>query len=228
MFQAIGEMLALGIATSIHPCPLAAGVAALAFLARRAGSPRQVFLAALLYAVGGAIAYGALAAIVLAGVRASPLAWLLHRWVHQALGPILILLGMLFLGWIRLPRPSVGCGGQFPARVERLGLWAALPMGLFVALSFCPASAAVFFGAVLRMAAQRERPLLLPLVYGVGAVLPVLFCAGLLALGAQAVGKAFGLFARIDWWGRRIAGAALILVGVYFCVRVLWAALGAP
>ena len=56
---------------------------------------------------------------------ASPLAWLLHRWVHQALGPILILLGMLFWGWIRLPRASVGFGGQFSSRVERLGLWAA-------------------------------------------------------------------------------------------------------
>ena len=226
MLQAVGEMLALGIATSIHPCPLAAGVAALAFLARRAGSPRQVLLAGLLYAVGGAIAYGALAAIVLAGVRASPLAWLLHRWVHQALGPILILLGMLFWGWIRLPRASVGFGGQFSSRVERLGLWAALPMGVLVALSFCPASAAVFFGGVLRMAVRRDHPLLLPLVYGVGAVLPVLLCAGLLAVGAQAVGKAMGLFAEIDCWGRRIAGAALILTGVYFCMRVLWAVLG--
>ena len=191
-----------------------------------AGSPRQVFLAGLLYAVGGTIAYGALAAIVLAGVRASPLAWLLHRWVHQALGPIFILLGMLFLEWIRLPRTGVSFGGQFASRVERLGLWAALPMGVFVALSFCPASAAVFFGSVLRMAARRDRPLLLPLVYGVGAVLPVLFCAGLLAVGAQTVGKAFGLLAQIDWWGRRIAGAALILAGVYFCAGPLGRARG--
>ena len=155
MFRAVGEMLALGIATSLHPCPLAAGVAALAFLARCAGSPRRVLAAGLLYAVGGAIAYGALAAIVLAGVRASPLAWLLHRWVHQAFGPILILLGMLFLGWIRLPRLGVGFGGKFPSRIERLGVWAALPLGVLAALSFCPASAAVFFGSVLCMAGEQ-------------------------------------------------------------------------
>ena len=71
-----------------------------------------------------------------------------------------------------------------------------MPMGVLVALSFCPASAAVFFGGVLRMAVRRDHPLLLPLVYGVGAVLPVLLCAGLLAVGAQAVGKAMGLLPR--------------------------------
>ena len=142
-----------------------------------------MFLAGLLYALGGAISYVALAMLVAGGIRAAALAWPLQRYTTEALGPILILLGMLLLEL--LPLPGVGMGSPRTGRpAPALGRWAALPLGALVALAFCPASAAVFFGSVLRMAARHNSWLLLPLAYGVGAALPAVVCAGLLAFSA--------------------------------------------
>ena len=172
MLQAVGEMLALGIATSIHPCPLAAGVAAVAFLARRAGSPRQVLLR-------GCSMRSAARSPTERWRRsswpASPAPWRgcctagsIKPWARSS------------SCWACFFGDGFACPGPASASADNFhrgsNAWASgrLPMGVLVALSFCPASAAVFFGGVLRMAVRRDHPLLLPLVYGVGAVLPVL------------------------------------------------------
>ena len=219
---AMGEALTLGIATAMNPCPMATSVAAIAFIGRRLDSPRLVFFAGILYALGSTIAYVALATLVLAGVHASPIAWLLTHYVYELLGPFLILLGMLLLGMLWPAGVSLRLDERFHAHVERLGLWSALPLGMLFALAFCPASAAFFFGSLFRMAAQRDSWLVLPLCYGIGAALPVVLCASLLAVSARWLGMAFRVMAGIGRWAQRIAGALLILVGVYLSLRYIF------
>ena len=113
---AFTEALTLGIATAINPCPLAASIAGVAFIGRRLASPRQVFLAGLFYALGGAISYVTLAMLVAGGIHAAALAWPLQRYTTEALGPILILLGMLLLELLPLPGVSMGIAGRLQAR----------------------------------------------------------------------------------------------------------------
>ncbi len=222
MSWSFAEALTLGIATAINPCPLAAGIAAVAFLGRRAASPGRVLLAGVLYALGGSLTYVALAAAVLRGMDAVALAWSLQRYVTGALGPILILLGMLLLELIRLPRLGRNLAGRWQARADRWGLWAALPLGVLLALGFCPTSAAFFFGSLLWMAATHHSWLLLPLAYGLGAALPVVLAAGVLAFSARLLGQVFAVTAQVARWGQRIAGTVLIVVGVYFAVRFIF------
>jgi len=219
---AIGEALTWGITTAMNPCPLTANIAALAFLGRRLGSPRQVFLAGLLYALGGTLAYALLAMLLLAGIQASPLAWFLEGYLHQSQGPLFIVVGMVLLGWIGLPGVPLRLDAAFHARVERWGLWAALPLGILLALGFCPASAACFFSGVFRMAAQHNARLLLPACYGLGTALPVLLAASLLAFGARLLSPALGVLARTARWGQRLAGTVLILTGIYLSLRLIF------
>jgi cytochrome c biogenesis protein CcdA len=222
MIWPIGEALLLGMATTLNPCPLAAGMAAVAFIGRRLGHPRQVFLAGILYGLGGTITYAALALLLLAGIRASPLAWLLERYVHQAMGPVLILLGMLLVDLIRLPGVNLKLDEPFHARIERRGLWAALPLGMFFALAMCPASAAVFFGSLFHIAAGHGSWPLLAVAYGLGTALPVVLLAALLAFAAGMVGKVFGILAGVARWAQRLAGTLLILIGVYCSLRYIF------
>jgi cytochrome c biogenesis protein CcdA len=129
---------------------------------------------------------------------------------------------MLLVELIRLPGWGRNLAGRWQTRTERWGLWAALPLGVLLALGFCPASAAIFFGSVLWMAARHDSWLLLPLAYGLGAALPVVAAAGVLAFSAQLLGRLFAVTALLARWGQRIAGTVLIMVGVYFAVRFIF------
>jgi cytochrome c biogenesis protein CcdA len=220
--RAMGEAIGLGIWTATLPCPMATNLAAIAFLSRRLGRPRQVFWAGLLYALGGTLTYLALAALVTAGAHASRLSTLLQANIQQILGPLLILAGMLLLELIRLPRVGLGADERLRSQVERWGVWSALPLGMLLALAFCPVSAACFFLSVLRLMTRYDSWLVLPALYGIGTALPVVAFALLLALGAQVMAKAFNVVSKVQWWAQRIAGAVLILLGIYLSLRFIF------
>jgi cytochrome c-type biogenesis protein len=70
----------LGLLTSISPCPLASNIAAISYIGRRVGSPRQVMLSGVLYTLGRSLAYVVLGALLVASVLSVPqLSMFLHN-----------------------------------------------------------------------------------------------------------------------------------------------------
>ena len=214
---ALGSALWLGILTSISPCPLATNIAAVSFLGRRVDSPRTVFGGGLLYALGRAAAYVALGALLLAGLTSAPgVSSFLQRHMNSIVGPLLILVGLFLLEVIHLRLPALGrVGERLKDRLGARGMWGAAPLGALFALSFCPVSAALFFGSLLPLALQSESPVLIPTAYGVGTALPVVLFAVLIALGARGLGLAFKRVTVIERWVRRAMAVIFIGVGVY-------------
>jgi cytochrome c biogenesis protein CcdA len=213
----------LGVLTSICPCPLATNIAAISFLGRQMGRPRAVLLAGLLYAAGQAVAYAGLGAIVVAGLTANVDARLfLQKYVSRLLGPVLILAGMAILGLLG-SRVSISLAGMGAAQRARRGgaIWAA-GLGILLALSLCPGSAAIFFGGLVPLAVSQQSPMLLPLAYGLGAAAPVAGVAVLAAYAAQAMGKAFDRLRQFERWAGAITGIIFILVGVYYCLTFIF------
>lgn len=216
---AAGSAAWLGILTSISPCPLATNVAAIAFVSRDGASPRRALAAGLLYTLGRSLAYVALAAVaVFAMGRLLSLSAFLQGTLYKLLGPLLIVAGMVLVGLIDLkfPQHSPTISEE---RVRRGGIWAALPLGGLFALSFCPVSAALFFGMLIPLATQHRSVLTLPLVYGVATGLPVALFAVALAFGAARAAAAFRAASRMERYARPITGVILILVGVYETLR---------
>ncbi|MHC4611808.1 MAG: aromatic aminobenezylarsenical efflux permease ArsG family transporter, partial [Planctomycetota bacterium] len=115
-----------------------------------------------------------------------------------------------------------GFGEKVGRRVERWGIWAGLVLGVVFALSFCPGSAALFFGSLLPLAVKYESSLLLPTLYGAGTALPVLVFAILIAVGTGAVARAFDLITQFEHWARRVTGTVFICLGVYFCLAFIF------
>jgi cytochrome c biogenesis protein CcdA len=223
---AVSAALWLGIWTSLSPCPLAGNIAAISYIGRRVGSPRQVFLAGLLYTLGRTLVYLTLGIGIVAGLLSVPgLSMFLQRYMNQLLGPILLVVGMLLLGLIRVGVPGPGVGEKLQRRVDVLGVWGAGLLGVLFALAFCPISAAWFFGILIPLAVKLRSSLMLPGVYGLGTALPVIVFAGLIALGARSVGKAFHVMATVERWARRIAGVLLLLVGIFYVLRFLFGVL---
>ncbi|MHC4193087.1 MAG: aromatic aminobenezylarsenical efflux permease ArsG family transporter [Planctomycetota bacterium] len=209
----------LGILTSISPCPLATNIAAVSFIGRRIGRTRVVFLTGLLYTLGRILAYVALGSLLVTSVLSIPqLSYFLQKYMNKILGPILIFVGMILLELISISISGPGLSERMQKRVEILGIWGAALLGIVFALSFCPTSAALFFGSLIPLAVKYKSGFTLPALYGFGTGLPVLFFAVLIAFGAQSVGKAFNKLTQLERWIRRITGVIFIVIGIYFCL----------
>lgn len=210
----------LGLQTAISPCPLATNIAAISYLGRRVSKPRQVLLAGMLYAVGRTVAYVLLAAILVGTALSNEQASLfLQKYMYKALGPILILLAMFLLEMLRFGFSGSGVSEKMQRRVDALGVWGALLLGILFAVSFCPLSAMLFFGGLIPLSLQRESTLVLPTFYGLGTALPVVAFAVLIAFSAKTVGKAFDRLTQFEWWARRITGAVFLVVGIFFSLK---------
>lgn len=223
LFILMGTAAWLGILTSISPCPLATNIAAVSFIARRIERPRAALVTGLLYALGRSAVYVVLGALLVSSMLAAPsVSHWLQKYMNKLLGPVLILVGMVLLGLIALPGGGNGWSARAGQRVQNWGIWSGLALGIVFALSFCPSSAALFFGSLLPLSVKAESSVLLPTVYGVSTALPVIAFAVLIAFGAQAVGKAFDRLSAFERWARRVTGALFILLGIYFTLRFVF------
>lgn len=106
-------------------------------------------------------------------------------------------------------------------RLAGLGVLGEFLLGMVFALTFCPVSAALFFGTLLplAMAAPIAWPVLL--VYGVATSIPVGVIAVLIALGANAPRLLLGGIQRWQGLVGSITGTVILLVGVWLTVGLL-------
>ena len=209
----------LGILTSISPCPLATNIAAVSFIGRRIGRTRVVLLTGLLYTLGRILTYVILGILLVTSALSIPqVSHLLQKYMNKILGPVLIFVGMILLELIRINISGPGLSEKMQKRVESYGILGAGLLGIIFALSFCPISAALFFGSLLPLSVKYESGFALPALYGLGTGLPVFLFAVLMAFGAQSVAKAFNKLTQLEWWVRRITGGIFIVIGIYFCL----------
>ena len=207
----------LGILTSISPCPLATNIAAISYVGRRVGEPGKTFQAGLLYTLGRTVAYVVIGIVLVSSLLSAPvLSHLLQKYMNKFLGPILILVGLILLKVISFSLGGGGISENLQKRADRMGVWGGAFLGILFALSFCPTSAALFFGTLLPMAVQQQSYLMLPAVYGIATGLPVFLFALLVALSANRIGTAYNRIAQFEKWARRVTGLLFILVGIYY------------
>ena len=220
---AAGSAFGFGILTSISPCPLAMNITAMSYVGRRLGNSRLVFLSGMLYIAGQTLAYLGLAFVLIAGAQSTPLISLfLQKNMHLVLGPILIVVGMFLLQLIQLNVGGLGMSEGLQKRVDAMGVWGAFLLGAVFALTFCPTSASYYFGSLIPLSLKVHSSIVLPVMFGIGAALPVMLFAVLLALSAQSLGKTYNMLAKIEWWARIITGWIFVLLGVYFSLKYIF------
>lgn len=215
-FLSAVSALWLGVLTSISPCPLATNIVAISFIGRGVGSPRRVLLTGFFYTAGRTVTYVVLAVLVVASLLSIPrVANALQEHMNKILGPVLVLAGMVLLELIRVTFPGSGIGEKMQRRTENWGVWGAGLLGIVFALSFCPVSAALFFGSLIPLSLKSGSSFVLPSLYGIGTALPVFAFAVMITLGTQWVSAAFNRLTQMEVWARRLTGVVFIAVGVY-------------
>ena len=217
IFVGFASALWLGILTSISPCPLASNVAAISFLSKKITHPVLVFISGLAYTLGRMVSYAVLGWIIISSLLSVPqVAQFLQKYMGKALGPLLIITGLILLEIITIRLPVVSLSQKHHSRLAESGAPGAFLLGFILALAFCPISAALFFGSLIPLAINSKAGALLPFIYGVGTGLPVLIFAVAIAAGVTSLSHCFNRITKLEYYTRRITGIIFIIVGLYY------------
>ena len=212
-----GSALWLGVMTSISPCPLAANIAAISFLAKKITHPFFVLLSGIAYTIGRMATYAILGFILINSVLSIPqVAQFLQKYMLRAIGPIMVVTGLILLDVIKINLPGLVLFRKQHNKLAEAGAPGAFLLGAVFALAFCPLSAALFFGSLIPLALNSKTGTLLPFVYGAGTGLPVLIFAVLIASGVASLSHWLHKITRLEYFMRKVTAAIFIIVGLYY------------
>lgn len=203
-FAALAIGLLAGFLFSFNPVALAAIPVSLGYVTR-AGEPRRTIL------FGGMFVLGMIATHALLGLAAG----FGGGWVQQlfgrawglVLGPLLIVLGTVWLGWLRIRIPMPGFIAQ---RVS--GAWGAFWLGAPFSVAVCPVctpTLLIMLGVSAAIGSALYGVALL-VAFALGRALPILI--GAVAIGwLERLKPLHGAQKSFE----RLGGVVLILAGLY-------------
>lgn len=201
---AIGVGFLAGFLFSFNPVAMASIPVSLAYVTKARERKQAVFFGTM-FIVGMLVVHAVLGFI--AGLGGSWVFALLGREWGLALGPLLIVLGLMWVGWLRLPLPAFALKARRPSAA-----WSAFVLGAIFSVAICPVctpALVVFLGATVGLASPWTGAVLL-LAFGAGRAVPV-------AMGAVSIGwlenmRGLDTYRRIF---ETLGGVVLILSGLY-------------
>lgn len=208
---AVGMAFIAGLAFSFNPVSLASIPVSLAYVTK-GRDKGQALMFGTMFIFGMILTHVVLG--VVAGLGGKWAADLTGRGWGLALGPLLIVLGLMWTGWLRLPLPSFGFKATRPTAA-----WGAFLLGIPFAVAVCPVctpALVVLLGVTAGLGSVVLGAILL-FAFALGRAIPI-------ALGAFAVGwlenlKGLAHFRR----SFEIAGGLmLIAMGLYMLNAVMF------
>lgn len=206
--QVSAASLLIGFSTgfifSFNPVALASIPVSLAYITK-AHEKRAAMHYAGAFVLGMLVVHAALGAI--AGLGGLWVQSLVGRFWGVILGPLLIVLGTAWLGWIRIPLPAIAIRAK-----RATNLWSAGLLGAAFAVAVCPFCTPALF-VLLGVAATTGSVFfgtLLLFSFALGRAIPIL-------LGGWAVGTLESLkpISHVQGTIERVGGVVLILMGLY-------------
>ncbi len=200
----LGIGLAAGFLFSFNPVALAAIPVSLAYVTK-AHETRKAVLYGGMFILGMIVTHVLLGLI--AGLGGAWVQKVLGREWGLVLGPVLIVLGLAWPGWIRLPIPPI------PVRAKRAtSMWGALALGASFSVAICPVCtpALIVLLGVAAGVGSAWLGVLLLFAFAIGRAIPII-------LGAWAVGALESLMPlnRSRKLFEILGGVTLILSGLY-------------
>lgn len=212
--------MVLGLMTAISPCPLATNITAIGFIGKDIENRNRVFYNGLVYTLGRAVSYTALAFIIFLGADQFALSGIFQKYGEKIIGPLLVVIGLFMLDILKIKFPGMSSLTQ---RFEKKGTknyWDVLLLGILFALAFCPYSGVLYFGMLIPMTISNASGLYLPVVFAIATGIPVIIFAWLIAYTISGVGTVYNKLKTFEIWFRRIISVVFIVVGIYYIVTV--------
>ncbi len=212
--------LVLGLMTAISPCPLATNITAVGFISKDIENRNRVFLNGVMYTLGRAISYTAIALIIFFGVDQFKFSGVFQKYGEMIIGPLLLLIGLFMLDVIKINFPGLTGLTSRMQEKKKWGIWDALLLGILFALAFCPYSGVLYFGMLIPLTVSSASGLVLPLIFAIATGIPVIVFAWMLAYTVSGIGSVYNKVKTFEIWFRRIVAILFIGVAIYYIVRV--------
>lgn len=201
---AVGIGFMTGLVFSFNPVALASIPVSLAYVTK-ARERKQAILFGAMFILGMLLIHTALGFV--AGLGGHWVASLIGREWGLVLGPLLIVLGLMWPGWVRLPLPAFALRAKRPT-----ASWGAFLLGAVFSIAVCPfctPALVVLLGATAGLGSPWIGAALL-LAFAVGRAVPV-------ALGAMSIGWLENLhgLAAFRRTFETLGGVTLIASGLY-------------
>lgn len=204
--------------TAISPCPLATNISAIGFISRDIENRKRVFLNGLVYTLGRAISYTAIALALYFGANKMNISLLFQGWGEKLLGPMLIVIGLFMLNMIKIKLPGISALTDKIGENSKGSYWSTLLLGMLFALAFCPYSGVLYFAMLIPITVASASGLYLPVLFAIATALPVILFAWLLAYAVGNVSKMYNSIKNFELWFRRVVAVLFIGVGLYYII----------
>lgn len=201
---AAGIAFLAGLFLSVNPVAIGAIPVSLAYVTR-ARKGNQALRFAAMFIAGMIVTHGILGFI--AGLGGASVQAVTGRQWGLVLGPLLVLMGLLWPGWIRIPLPSLALRAKRP-----VGSGGALSLGGMFSVAVCPTCSPALV-VLLGVTAGIGSPLIgaiLLIAFAIGRAIPV--AAGALAIGSLENWRGIARFRRVF---EITGGVVMILSGLY-------------
>lgn len=210
----------LGLMTAISPCPLATNITAVGFISKDIQSRKRVFVNGLIYTLGRSLSYTLLAVVLVYSADHFRISGFFQMYGEKIIGPLLILIGLFMLDFIRINFPGLGSLTDRFSRRGVNGYWGVLLLGIIFALAFCPYSGVLYFGMLIPLTISSSESILLPLAFAVATGIPVLIFAWLISFTVSGVGNLYKKVKIFEIWFRRVIAVLFIGTGTYYIMII--------
>ena len=212
----------LGLLVALNPCQLAINLSALTYLSNRSDEHHPLMPKGLLYVLGRSITYAVLgivlAILIKKGMDIDGVKMLMGKG-ESLLPYIFFILGAYLLYRLFHHHDHHGedchsCGKT----IKKSGPYGALALGLMLAMAFCPETAIMYFGMLLPLSVANSFGWLAPIMFAIGAALPVLVMTFLFAKASEQAHRFELCFKNFQQWANGIFGVAFIVAGIIMLV----------
>lgn len=208
--------LFFGFAGSVAPCQLTANLGSITYFGNKYMNEKMSWIEFILYLIGKMSVYSVFGLLFwIFGQSVSVDTIPLFVYARKFVGPLFIIMGLFFLGWLKF-RFSIGFKlSETVTRVSKRvgGKGGAFLMGVAFSLGFCPTMVLLFFGWMMPVAMQSSYGVILPSVFAIGTAFPLLvFFAIIIGFGMERA-----LIKKARQWGRyvyKLSGVFLIVLGI--------------
>ncbi|PFP29730.1 cytochrome C biosynthesis protein [Bacillus sp. AFS073361] len=203
----------LGLIGALAPCQLTGNISAVTIYGNRSIQKKIAWKDVIFFTFGKIVAFSLLGVLVwLLGREMEQNLTLYFPWIRKIMGPLLMIVGLFMMGFIKLTGTLNLLKGLNEYKSENP--FGSFMLGFSFSLAFCPTMFVLFFVTLMPVVLSSANGFILPPIFAIGTAIPLLiFIFIIWFLGGSGVlmkkGRKFGMVIQ------RIAGILMFLLGIF-------------
>lgn len=205
--------LILGLVGALAPCQLTGNISAVTLYGNRSIQKKIAWKDVFSFTIGKIVAFSLLGILVwLLGREMEQNLTLYFPWLRKLMGPLLIIVGLFMMGFIKLRGTFNLLKGS--KKYNHENPFGSFMLGFSFSLAFCPTMFVLFFVTLMPVVMSSSYGFILPPIFALGTAIPLLIVIFIIwYLGGSGVimkkGRKFGTVIQ------RIAGILMLLLGIF-------------